>query len=94
MEKATISQLKNQLSAYLDKVRAGQTVLVLDRDVPIARIERLGESGDDAHLARLERSGLVTRPSAPMPVDLLRAPAGAPSRSVVDAVLEERAEGR
>ena len=37
MEKATISQLKNSLSAYLKKkVRAGQTVLILDREEPIA----------------------------------------------------------
>ena len=36
MEKATVSQLKNSLSAYLKKVRAGQTVLILDREEPIA----------------------------------------------------------
>ena len=36
MEKATISQLKNSLSAYLKRVRAGQTVLILDREEPIA----------------------------------------------------------
>ena len=38
MEKATISDLKNQLSAYLAKVRAGASVLILDRDQPVARI--------------------------------------------------------
>ncbi|WP_369294471.1 type II toxin-antitoxin system Phd/YefM family antitoxin, partial [Klebsiella pneumoniae] len=36
MEKATISELKNRLSAYLKKVRAGHTVLILDRDRPVA----------------------------------------------------------
>jgi prevent-host-death family protein len=46
MERASISQLKNSLSAYLDKVRSGVTVLVLDRNRPIARIERAG--GADA----------------------------------------------
>ena len=40
MEKATISQLKNRLSEFLKKVRAGQTVVVFDRSQPIARIER------------------------------------------------------
>ena len=39
--KATISDLRNRLSDYLRKVRAGETVLVLDRDRPIARIERI-----------------------------------------------------
>ena len=41
MERVTISQLKNSLSAYLKKVRAGQTVLILDRDEPIAMLERV-----------------------------------------------------
>ena len=39
MKKASISELKNQLSAYLQRVRAGQTVIVYDRNRPIARIE-------------------------------------------------------
>ncbi len=44
MERVTISQLKNSLSAYLKKVRAGQTVLILDRDEPIAVLERVDSS--------------------------------------------------
>jgi hypothetical protein len=32
MEAAAISDLKNQLSAYLARVRAGASVLILDRD--------------------------------------------------------------
>ncbi|MEX1204473.1 MAG: type II toxin-antitoxin system prevent-host-death family antitoxin [Dongiaceae bacterium] len=31
MYRATISELKNRLSAYLRKVQAGETVLVFDR---------------------------------------------------------------
>ena len=42
MDKATISKLKNNLSAYLRKVRAGHAVVIYDRDVPIARLERMG----------------------------------------------------
>ena len=38
MERVTIGKLKNQLSAYLRKVRAGETILVLDRDTVIARL--------------------------------------------------------
>jgi prevent-host-death family protein len=45
MQKATVSKLKNNLSAYLRKVRAGEPVLIYDRDVPIARIERIESSG-------------------------------------------------
>ena len=44
MEKATISEIKNRLSAYLKKVKAGQSILILDRDQPVARLERVGSS--------------------------------------------------
>ena len=37
MKTATISEVKNRLSAYLRAVRAGETVLILDRDQPVAR---------------------------------------------------------
>lgn len=45
--KAMISELKARLSAYLDAVRRGQTVTVLDRKTPFARIVPLGGSTDD-----------------------------------------------
>ena len=32
MKKAKIAELKNHLSRYLDHVRSGESVLVLDRD--------------------------------------------------------------
>jgi antitoxin (DNA-binding transcriptional repressor) of toxin-antitoxin stability system len=95
MERATISQLKNALSAYLDKVRAGETVLVCDRDQPIARIERVrGEASPDDRLANLERAGLLRRSGKRPPLEALRAAAPKPRQSVLQALLEERAEGR
>lgn len=95
MEKATISQVKNRLSAYLKKVRAGQTILILDRDEPIARLERVSaEDHPDDRLVRLERAGLVRRAQMPVSVKALRAPAPTSKRSVVGALLEERREER
>jgi antitoxin (DNA-binding transcriptional repressor) of toxin-antitoxin stability system len=63
MEKATVSKLKDNLSAYLRKVRSGQTVIIYDRDIPIASIERIesSERGND-RLALLRAQG-VTRPA-------------------------------
>jgi antitoxin (DNA-binding transcriptional repressor) of toxin-antitoxin stability system len=63
MEKATVSKLKDNLSAYLRKVRAGHTVVIYDRNVPIACIERIesSERGRD-RLALLRAQG-VTRPA-------------------------------
>jgi len=62
MEKASISNLKNNLSAYLRKVRAGQPVVIYDRDVPIARIERIETKSRGAEgLASLHAQGPCDR---------------------------------
>ena len=42
MIRVTISELKNGLSAYLRRVRSGETVLVLDRKTPVARLVPAG----------------------------------------------------
>lgn len=95
MEKATISDLKNRLSAYLKKVRAGQTVLVMDRDEPIARIERIAPGGQaDDRMSRLERAGLVRRATRRLDVAALRRDMPRAQRSVLEALLEERREGK
>jgi prevent-host-death family protein len=95
MERATISQLKNRLSAYLKKVRAGESILILARDEPIARIERVApEKRPEDRLTRLERSGLLRRSTAKISVEELRAPVPCPERSAVAALIEERREGR
>jgi antitoxin (DNA-binding transcriptional repressor) of toxin-antitoxin stability system len=95
VEKATISQLKNRLSAYLKKVRAGAVVLIFDRDQPIARLERIETSGRiDDRIRRLEKAGVVKRPRRALRLESLE-PMPEPSRrSVVDALLEDRREGR
>jgi antitoxin (DNA-binding transcriptional repressor) of toxin-antitoxin stability system len=82
-------------SAYLAKVRAGASVLILDRDQPVARLERVepGRQGDD-RLGRLERAGIVRRGTGAVPAVLLRRPVAKPTRSLVQALLEEREEGR
>jgi antitoxin (DNA-binding transcriptional repressor) of toxin-antitoxin stability system len=95
MQKATISEIKNHLSAYLKKVRAGESVLILERDQPVARIERIGPAEHaNARLTRLEREGLVHPPKQSLTIDLLRSTASEPQRSVLEALLEERREGR
>jgi prevent-host-death family protein len=62
MEKATVSKLKDNLSAYLRKVRAGHPVVIYDRDVPIARIERIESSGRGADRLALLRAQGITQP--------------------------------
>ena len=101
MERTTISQLKARLSAYLKKVRAGQTILILDRDEPVARLERVGgggagaaEEGEDDRLTRLERAGLLRPATRPLDLQRLRMPALRTDTSLLQAVLEERREAR
>jgi len=64
MKQAKIAHLKNNLSRYLEHVRRGGSVLVLDREQPVARLVPLSPSGGrgaDDRLARLERQGLIRR---------------------------------
>ena len=94
MERVTIGKLKNQLSAYLRKVRAGETILVLDRDTVIARLTPATEAEtDDERLARLEAKGVLRRGREPWDPRKLKGPAPAAGKSVLEALLEEREEG-
>ena len=94
MKKASISELKNQLSAYLQQVRAGETVLIYDRSRPVARIDRVADEDDDDRVAQLQRDGVVAPPAEPMPLALLREPLPRARQSVLEALLQEREEGR
>jgi antitoxin (DNA-binding transcriptional repressor) of toxin-antitoxin stability system len=97
MEKATVSKLKDNLSAYLRKVRAGQSVVIYDRDVPIARLERIESSGQSPdRLALLRAQGIVRPPSRPLAAKQVRALTSVLPRKgrLAKALHEDRAEGR
>lgn len=98
MEKATVSKLKDNLSAYLRKVRAGHTVVIYDRDVPIACIERIESTQRGRDRLALLRAQGVTKPAAPPLVGKrLRQvlSKGLPmSARVAEALREDRDSGR
>jgi len=98
MDKATVSRLKNNLSAYLRKVRAGQAVVIYDRDVPIARLERIETAGRGAdRLALLRAQGITRPPLRPLSLARLRAALATalPARArLLEALREQRAEDR
>ena len=54
--------LKNHLSLYLRRVRAGETVTVTDRGVAVAELRGVSREGDSIteQLQRLADEGLVT----------------------------------
>ncbi len=70
MNKVGIADLKAHLSQHLRKVRGGRTLIVLDRDTPVAQIIPY-----DAHTplevrrATRKASGLRLPPPCPGPTD-------------------------
>ncbi len=66
MKYAKIGELRNALSRYIDQVREGSEILVLDRDRPVARLVPAGgvapaPAGDAERLLDLERRGILRR---------------------------------
>lgn len=56
-----IRELKNGLSRYIERVRAGEEVIVTDRGRPVARLSPVDASTD--RLADLVAEGLVRAPT-------------------------------
>jgi len=58
MKSVNIAELKNRLSVYLNDVKAGEEILVRDRNQPVARIVPLTRSKDeDEELLALASQG-------------------------------------
>jgi prevent-host-death family protein len=99
MKVARIAELKNNLSRYLEYVRAGDTVTILDRDEPVAQIIPTSKGSnqtesDQAWMDRLERKGLIRRGKGGMLEWLSkRKPARIAGRSLVKDLIEERKSG-
>jgi prevent-host-death family protein len=96
MKTATISETKNRLSELLARVKQGETVLILDRDKPVARIVPIEATDrtDDKRLADLERRGIIRRAAKP-PRRTLPPPIDWPEGdSVLEALLRDRDEAR
>ena len=97
MKKATVTEAKNGLSALLDRVKAGESVLITDRGVPVARIEPVTALQDPmGHVERLARAGLVRPGTGRIPAEILEGPSisSPEGRSVVGALIDERRTGR
>lgn len=95
MKVANISTTNNELSRILGEVKAGETYIIVDRNVPIARVEPLQSS--DSRLSALATDGAVLLPKRELEVEDFLA-AGRPQlregASAVAAVLAERESGR
>lgn len=94
MKRIAVSDLKNRLSEYLRLVKRGETIEILERSVPIARIEALppGASSGKDRLARLVDDGVVQRPKRKRDLRFLQAPPVPCSGGAVEALIEERGD--
>lgn len=81
-----VRDLKNNLSRYLDRVQAGEEVIVTERGRPIARLAALDHSMD--RLAELISTGVVR----PAKRNTRRLPENriSPKGSVSDLVADQR----
>jgi antitoxin (DNA-binding transcriptional repressor) of toxin-antitoxin stability system len=97
MKRAKIAELKNNLSRYLEHVKGGGSILVLDRDQPVAQVIPVrgpaGPREQDGRLARLERRGLIRRGTGGLPDWLGRRRPRRVRGSVLRDLLRERESG-
>lgn len=100
MKIAKIAELRDGLSRFLDHVKAGGKVLILDRNRPVAEIVPVGTSGfprtgpHQSLLVSLERKGIVQNSRSKVSPDLLSGPLPGAGARVLDALLDERRTGR
>jgi prevent-host-death family protein len=99
MKRTSITDAKNGLSALIERVRHGDSVIIEDRGVPVARLESVAAPGRrdvEGRAARLERQG-VLRPARSSPQKRVLTTAPPTPRGgarLSDAVIAERRDGR
>jgi prevent-host-death family protein len=82
-----ITELRANLSIWLDEARNGHEIVITDRGVPVARLLGLSTTGT---LERLTAEGVISRPrSAQRPVATGR-PRPRPRRPRADIASEDR----
>ena len=99
MNRANISYTRNHLSEMLSRVREGETILIVDRQQPVARLEPV--AGPSAQglpwQADLVRRGLIRPARGRLDATTLGAmplPTPRGGGDILDALQAEREEGR
>ena len=94
MKTVNIGELKNQLSGYLQYVKAGEEVVIRDRSVPVARILPFRHGSDWDREAKLVASGAMKMPEQEMDWEaFFLAPAGHVSREIaIEAAIDSRGD--
>ena len=95
MKTVSVSDAKNSLSALLQEVRGGASILITDRGVPIAQLAPLATpSGLHPGAIDLAQQGRLVLPESTPDAAWLQLPPGEPDAgaSAVQALLAERGE--
>ena len=74
MRSTNIADLRNRLTQYLQEVRAGEEIVVRDRQRPIAKIVPFTVDDDDADDAALVVAGPIRKGSGTIPPSFWKAP--------------------
>lgn len=91
MKTTSVTALKNQLSARLKEVAAGETIVITDRRKPIGCLQPLAPGTADDRLAGLCARGIVSVPPRPLEdSEFFRKPKATCDPGLTAAVIEER----
>jgi prevent-host-death family protein len=94
MRSTNIADLRNRLTQYLKEVRAGEEIVVRDRQRPIAKIIPFSVEDDDQGDADLVAAGLMRKGTGRLPASFWKARRpGVPLAAVIAAVGADRDEG-
>jgi len=99
MKTTTVTEAKAHLSRLLSLVQQGESVLILSRGKPVARLEPVREEATTPTALRVEhlvRRGIVRRPASGLGSDLpvSRSVPVAKDRGLLGALLADREDGR
>ena len=82
-----ITELRANLSVWLDQARSGHEIVITDRGVPVARLLGLATA---ATLERLTAEGVISRPKSAQRPAATGSPRPRPRRALSDIVSEDR----
>jgi antitoxin (DNA-binding transcriptional repressor) of toxin-antitoxin stability system len=90
MRSVNVAELKNCLSKYLTLAKAGEEIVIRDRNFPVAKLVPFSSIGATEEELLLVAAGKMRIPKAPLKVDkLLKIPTGSVSGSeAVQALLD------
>ena len=92
MKRVSVTDLKNRLSEFLRLVKKGETIEILERNVPIARIEgiRAESRSTNEYIEELTRRGILSRPKGKADLSFLKRPPIPCKVDVVKILMEDR----